>query len=163
MTANKEISCTSHSAWSSDYSANGMPNKDFIEMIHKLGPYLMMAARKLKTNVFAVRGTSGIGVANAIRMLDLNLDFIMVRKEGESHHGKTVEPLTRSDLCFSTYIFLDDFISSGYTREAVRKAIPDAKMVGQVLYNALREDFREDFREPHTTLNWGNNNFPTLA
>lgn len=151
------------SADSPGYSANGLTNEQFIALIHRLEPYLLDAAKKLKTNVFAVRGTSGLGVANAIRMLNLNIDFIMVRKEGESHHGKTVEPLTRSDLCFSTYIFLDDFISSGYTREAVRQAIPDAKMVGQVLYNALREDFREDFREPHTTLNWGNNNFPTLA
>jgi adenine/guanine phosphoribosyltransferase-like PRPP-binding protein len=117
-----------------------MTNTDFISMIHKLGPYLEKAARKLRTNVFAVRGSSGIGVANAVRMLDLGLEFVMVRKDDEKHHGQQVEVITQYNLDFSSYIFLDDFISSGATKNAVKEAIKDAEMRGAVLYHKLKSN-----------------------
>jgi hypothetical protein len=151
---------TTHSAWSSDYSANGLPNADFIKMIYRLEPYLKLAVLELRTNVFAVRGTSGIGVANAIRMLNLDIDFVMVRKEEEGHHGTQVEVITRRNLKFGTYIFLDDFVASGATQRAVQKALPDARMVGQVLYRSLRGDFSLVGHK----LRWLNDNcYPTLA
>lgn len=131
-----------HYASCPGYSANGMRNKAFINMIHKLGPYLLTAAHTLKTNVFVVRGSSGIGVANALRMLDLNLKFVMVRKPEEKAHGTPVEVITQSSLDFSEYIFLDDFIQTGSTKRAVQEAIPEATMVGIVLYERLKLPYR---------------------
>jgi len=94
-----------------------------------------------------VTGSSGLSMAIAIKMLtefEEEYHIMYVRKEAENNHGAHVEVLTRSSIQWREepllYIFMDDLISSGETKERVEEEMKkltkeNAELVAVVLYN----------------------------
>lgn len=90
--------------------------------------------KRLKFDTLVGTGFSG-GVVVPALALAMGKQFVLVRKESDnSHHGpgKLIGELGER------WIFVDDFISSGSTREYVLSKIryyaPDSRCVGQYLY-----------------------------
>jgi len=83
---------------------------------------------------FAVRGVSGI-VFGAKLAHVMKKNLVVVRKPNESAHASgMVEGLKPY-----RYLFVDDFVASGYTQRTVMDEIqreyPAAQMVGRYLYH----------------------------
>jgi hypothetical protein len=122
-------------AWSKGYSATRHGMNQFPNVVKNTLVKLRHVLDTTNAQAIAVRGTSGLCIAFAARMID-NLPFVMVRKEENNlHHGLPIESLTGNSLNFRRYIFLDDFISSGSTMRAVETALLDAECVAAVLYD----------------------------
>lgn len=108
--------------------------------ISDLAEHVNRAVSKLskRLNEFdsiAVRGTSGLLVGSPVAMM-LGKPLIVVRKPGESSHSSLdVEHIGPVGM---RVLFLDDFISSGDTKDAVIEAVEGnhrgAKIVAQYMY-----------------------------
>ena len=87
----------------------------------------------------AVRGCSGLVVGSPVA-LKLNKPLVIIRKPDEKHHsyGQTLINIRHS---FGRYVFLDDFICSGATRDSVVVALNNrGEYVGAYLYNLGMDD-----------------------
>lgn len=82
---------------------------------------------------FAARGVSGLVFGAKIAHV-MRKNLVVVRKPNESSHAESMVEGLRP----SRYIFVDDFISTGRTKETVVYEIavrnPSAKLVGSYLY-----------------------------
>lgn len=99
---------------------------------------------RMKFDAIAFRGTSGAAMAYPLSYLT-GIPLLCVRKKDQHHSSCGVEGFHQQDI--STYIIVDDFISTGETmkqilfgiREAERWGVANnlkyAKCVGIVLYN----------------------------
>lgn len=96
------------------------------------------AKKKLKDldfDAFAVSGNSGTLMGGALSVI-LKKKLILVRKSSDnSHSSYTIE----GDDTITNFIFLDDQIATGATKErvvtAVRDWLPNVKFYGSYLYN----------------------------
>jgi len=94
---------------------------------------------KDRFDFIAVSGMSGalVGAPAALR---LNRPLVIVRKNSDDHHGGRGEVINRQAVKGS-YVFLDDFISSGTTQRYVIDKLSEhdadggVEHVGDLLYN----------------------------
>lgn len=110
-----------------------------------LRPIVNQAIKTLRKHrdefdIIAVRGVSGITVGSPVALM-LDKQLVVIRKPDESSHsaGMPAGIGYNSDGTPHRYIFLDDFIASGATRNAVKQDIalrrPEWRYVGDYLYN----------------------------
>lgn len=87
---------------------------------------------KDKFDFIAVRGVSGL-VVGAPASLRLNKPLVVVRKPGEGQHSYS--SLVNGKHAKGRYVFLDDFVSGGETRQAVQAGLPTCTYAGTYLYH----------------------------
>lgn len=86
--------------------------------------------RGIKFDTLAFTGTSGAAVGFAVGAAT-GTPVTFIRKPQRSHfHGGDIEGM----LGTKTYVFIDDFISSGATYRRVQKKMGKSKCVGAILY-----------------------------
>jgi adenine/guanine phosphoribosyltransferase-like PRPP-binding protein len=107
-------------------------NLDDLEAaVRKTTKYLREHSEKF--DFIAVRGMSGVLVGAPVA-LRLRKPLVVVRKPGEDQHsyGK----LVNGKHATGRYVFLDDFISGGGTRDAVKQALAKCTYAGTYLYHS---------------------------
>lgn len=82
----------------------------------------------------AVRGMSGVLVGSPLSIA-LKKPLVVVRKEGESCHGMT-NAIGLDEAYDKRGLFVDDFVATGQTRQAVidRISVYKACLIGEYLY-----------------------------
>lgn len=100
---------------------------------------LMERLPKDCTPVLVFTGFSGIAFATALALefhkLGKPIDMMLVRKQGEPSHG-TPTHCTTADFKDRTYVFVDDFISSGATFTRLNTVV---KAYGGIKFVCLQE------------------------
>ena len=104
-----------------------------------------LAVKALKTRAkefeaIACRGMSGALIASVLAY-ELKKPLIIVRKDKDNTHScYSVEGIENA----STYLIVDDFVSSGETANAILEKVsefsPNAKCIGVFEYNRIYED-----------------------
>ena len=84
-----------------------------------------------KFDMIVVQGVSGMSLGFPLA-LKLGIDICVVRKDGENNHCGD-ERITGSAVKGKKLLFVDDFVSSGLTRQRVRREVEAAggKVVGE--------------------------------
>jgi hypothetical protein len=110
------------------------------------------------------QGTSSLSVLMAIKLhpfFNEQVDLVMARKPGEQHHGNRMETLSESKIVSDRYVFLDDFICSGDTREDVKKtAGVSDEVIEEILYADCGGSFFHDIYSHgfYTTVEFARDN-----
>jgi hypothetical protein len=110
------------------------------------------------------QGTSSLSVLMAIKMhpfFDEQVDLVLARKPGEQHHGNPMETLSESKEVSDRYVFVDDFIASGKTRDAVKKTAGVLDQdIEEILYADSGGPFFDDIgtHKHTTTVEFANEN-----
>lgn len=109
--------------------------------------------REIKYPVLVYRGMSGVSSATALSLqlhiLGIDHGMVYVRKGNEDSHGENIEREPFADSAPLTFIFVDDFVSSGATKsECLSKILgkpwcPDFKT--QFDYFAVQEYFNGEY------------------
>lgn len=109
--------------------------------------------REIKYPVLVYRGMSGVSSATALSLqlyiLGIDHGMVYVRKDNEDSHGDGIEREPFNNDFTPTFIFVDDFVSSGKTkRECVNKIAgcgwwSDSKT--QFDYCAVQEYFNGEY------------------
>ncbi len=81
-------------------------------------------------------GKSGLAAGYAALMFT-DFPLVYVRKQNEQSHGT---PIEGPSIDVSTYLFLDDLISSGDTFYRVKHTLPNAVCLGAILYNTCASE-----------------------
>jgi adenine/guanine phosphoribosyltransferase-like PRPP-binding protein len=106
-------------------------NLDDLEAaVRKTTKYLREHSEKF--DFIAVRGMSGVLVGAPVA-LRLRKPLVVVRKKGEHQHA--YGSLVNAAHASGRYVFLDDFISGGGTRDAVKHALAKCTYAGSYLYH----------------------------
>jgi adenine/guanine phosphoribosyltransferase-like PRPP-binding protein len=87
------------------------------------------ALRRIKFDAFVVTGNSGTLFGGALAVA-MNKGLILVRKPNDNSHGVQVEGRDEHKLV----VFLDDFISSGKTRDRALEALRLARHFKNCVY-----------------------------
>jgi len=133
----------------------GKSSANLRKMAKKTHAAMRQAQIDTGATTMVVTGSSGLSMAIASKMLTEfkeEYHILYVRKEAENAHGAHVEVLTQSGIQWKKeplpYIFMDDFISSGETKERVEEEMEkltkeNAELVAVVLYNYSDENKME--------------------
>lgn len=127
------------------YSATFLNGDKFIKFIRHLDTIVQELMYQENAQAIVVRGTSGVSVAYALKMLNPSLRVVITRKPNEQAHSNDVVPCGNFQYWPSTkfrYIFLDDLICSGGTRNAaieeMHKHYPHSEIACSLSYKHLQ-------------------------
>lgn len=108
--------------YSRTYTSDQYNNEIWREKVKRVAGVLPELMDRIGAQCVVVTGKSGMSMAFSLSML-IDLDFIVVRKESETHHGCPVEG--PKGLAFTDYLIMDDFVDEGTTCKNIMKAMTD--------------------------------------
>lgn len=95
------------------------------------GMSLSIFDKEVENPVLVYSGMSGVAAATALSIaldnIGVEFGMIYVRKENEESHGEKIEYEIPDRFNSRTYIFVDDFIASGETRDWCESRLAGAK------------------------------------
>lgn len=96
--------------------------------------------REIQYPVLVYRGMSGVSSATALSLqlhiLGIDHGMVYVRKDNEDSHGEPIEKEPFADSAPLTFIFVDDFVKSGLTKQ---------KCLDKINYRVFWPEGKEDF------------------
>lgn len=124
----------------------------FIKFIRHLNTIVRGLMCQENAQAIVVRGTSGVSVAYALKMLNPHLRVVITRKPNEQAHSKDVVPCGNFQYLSSAefrYIFLDDLICPGNTLNAaikeMRKHYPHSEIACSLYYQSLQSQVEDGY------------------
>ena len=101
---------------------------------------LLLQRRGVKFDTLAFTGTSGAAVGFAVAAI-LGIPLTFVRKPTSGVSAAHFDGELEGRLDTKTFIFIDDFVSSGATFKRVQKKMGRSKCVGVVLYAGTNKSY----------------------
>src|ERR1700686_5496923 len=136
---------------SSDYLYPVFDPTQFPGTVNKMVTKIKSFQKKHKIDAIAFTGTSGSAVAYPLSY-KLKIPLICIRKEKTNHTHYKYEGRYNA----STYIIVDDFISTGATIKTIKKQVREisrqSKLLGIFLYNASMFDPGHSYKDFNTTI-----------